>query len=135
MSGGRGDDTLYQGLGYDTLTGGAGSDDFIFDSLNVGPTPPYDFGINTIADFVVADDTIFVDASVFTGGLTPGAEITAEQFVMGATASDASTRFIYNDANGALFYDADGTGATEQVQFLTLSNKAFIANNDIFVIA
>lgn len=133
--GGAGNDSLYQGLGYDTLSGGAGTDGFIFNSLSVGSTSPYDFGINIIADFVVADDTIFVDASVFGGGLTPSTRITAEQFVIGATATDASDRFIYNNTNGALFYDADGAGGTEQVNFVTLSNKPLITKDDIFVIS
>lgn len=43
--------------------------------------------------------------------------------------------FIYNKANGALLFDADGTGASASVQFAQLSTGLAMTNNDIFVIA
>ena len=52
---------------------------------------------------------------------------------MGKAASDASDRFIYNQSTGALFFDADGTGAIQQVQFAQLSTGLAITNADIFV--
>jgi Ca2+-binding RTX toxin-like protein len=48
-------------------------------------------------------------------------KLQATAFTIGAAASTAQHRIIYNQATGALFYDADGTGAGAQVQFAKLS--------------
>ena len=133
LSGGAGNDTFTGGTGIDTLTGSTGADRFYFNN----PTD----GIDTITDFVVADDTIFVSAGSidynFTYGfysdLTPDAAITAAQFTIGSSAADNSDRFIYNKSTGALFFDSDGTGATGQVQFAKLSTGLAMTNADIFV--
>jgi Ca2+-binding RTX toxin-like protein len=138
LSGGKGKDTLDGGYGNDTLVGGEGSDRLIggdgADSFSFyAPSQ----GIDNITDFVVAEDTISVSADAFDnfnfgGGLTAGA-ITTEQFVIGRAAGDKSDRFIYNQNTGALFFDADGTGATEQVQFASLSTGLAMTNADILV--
>lgn len=134
LDGGTGNDTLFAGFYYDTLTGGVGADNFSFGSPSFG-----DFfaGTHTITDFVVADDTITVNgnSSIFDGGLTVGAVITAAQFRIGSAAVDSSERFIYNGTTGGLFFDTDGTGASAQVQFAQLSTGLAMTNNDIFVIA
>ena len=80
LIGGNGNDKLYGGDSSDMLSGGTGAD-------NIGFIFP-DQGIDTITDFVVASDTITVDAYGFGGGLTKGAAITAAQFRIGATATD-----------------------------------------------
>lgn len=125
LTGGSGNDTLIGGMGSDTLNGGGGADGFSFSS----PTN----GIDTITDFSVLDDTIFVSASGFGGGLVAGAVITADQFAIGSAAADASDRFIYNSATGALFFDVDGSGGAAQVQIASLSRGLSLTNNDIFV--
>lgn len=83
---------------------------------------------------MVADDTILVSVADFGGGLTPGAPLESDQFVIGATANDASDRFIYDATNGALFFDMDGIGKTGQQQIATLSAGLGLANNDFFVV-
>jgi Ca2+-binding RTX toxin-like protein len=113
LTGADGFDTLIGGVGNDTLTGGAGADSFGFSS-------PAN-GVDTIADFSVDDDTIFVSASGFGGGLVAGATISADQFVIGSSAVDASDRLIYNRTNGAIFFDVDGVGGVAQVQLAVLS--------------
>jgi Ca2+-binding RTX toxin-like protein len=135
LTGSRGDDTLSGGAGFDTLTGGRGDDtlaggsgrDF-FNFLS-----PND-GIDTIQDFNVDEDLIRVSAAGFGGGLTAGATITADQFALGAAAADAGDRFIYNDANGKLFFDVDGTGGAAQSQLATLTGAPDLSFNDIFVV-
>jgi Ca2+-binding RTX toxin-like protein len=53
---------------------------------------------------------------------------------VGAAAHDRSDRFIYNRDSGALYFDADGTGGTRQIQLATLSNKPLLSTSDIVVI-
>ncbi len=54
IDGGDGDDQLFGGGGDDILTGGAGADTFHYESIGDGD--------DTILDFVIADDTVNLDA-------------------------------------------------------------------------
>ena len=119
-------DILSGGLGNDILTGGLGGDSFSFNALNEG--------IDTITDFSVGNDDLFVKGSGFGGGLISGDIITAAQFVIGTAATNTSQRFIYNATNGALFFDVDGSGATAASQFASLSPNLALTYEDIFVI-
>lgn len=127
LVGGTGNDSLTGSAGRDRLTGGTGADRFVFKSKTEGR--------DTIADFSVIDDTINVSKAGFGDGLSAGVTIAAAQFRLGARAGDTSDRFIYNKITGGLFFDVDGTGATEQLQFAQLSANLAMTNNDIFVIA
>lgn len=122
-----GNDGLTGGAGADRLTGNAGKDRFVFKYKTEGR--------DTITDFVVVDDTIDVSKAGFGGGLTAGAAITVAQFRLGTRAGDSSDRCIYNRTTGALLFDADGTGASAQVQFAQLSTGLAMTSNDIFVIS
>ena len=125
--GNGGSDRIVGGSGNDILTGGDGADRF-FRSYSTT-------GIDTITDFQVNEDKLFFSASGFGGGLTAGAVLSSNQFTFGPDAWDASTRFIYDSKNGALFFDADGTGAIEQVQVATLSAGLEMGYNNIFIFA
>ncbi|MBD2301394.1 calcium-binding protein, partial [Nostoc sp. FACHB-190] len=128
LYGGDGNDILVGGLGNDTLTGGNGADQFTFSAANQG--------IDTITDFLSSQgDKIYVSASGFGGGLVADATITSAQFVLGTVAADASDRFIYNSANGNLFFDIDGTGSQAAVHIATLSANPLITYTDIVVSA
>lgn len=132
LLGGDDNDTLVGGLGKDTLTGGDGNDRFQFNAPEEGP--------DTISDFNSTDDVIQVSANRpgvfggFGGGLVIGSAISAAQFQLGTAALDSSDRFIYNKANGQLFFDADGTGVRGQILIATLSNTPTITAADIVVI-
>jgi len=127
LIGGDGNDQLVGGAGNDTLTGGSGGDRFDFSSPNQG--------IDRITDFSVSEDLIGISAQGFAnGGLTANAVISADQFYIGTGATDADHRFIYNQNNGALFFDADGTGTTSQIQIATLSKGLAMTHANIFVI-
>jgi Ca2+-binding RTX toxin-like protein len=78
LLGGSGNDTLIGSFGNDVLIGNAGADGFIFNSSNQG--------IDRITDFVAVDDTLYVSATGFGGGLTPGAPITAAELLVGSGA-------------------------------------------------
>ncbi len=134
LVGGGDNDTLIGGSGKDTLTGGLGSNDFVYNNIKEGG--------DTIADLIanspLFDDSILVSAAGFGGGLTPGAFITANEFNLGAAATDPSDRFIYNQTTGELFFDIDGVGSLNQQLLVTLSNPASntnFSNTDISVIA
>jgi Ca2+-binding RTX toxin-like protein len=90
LSGGAGNDTLVGGLGNDTLTGGTGQDVFRFDTALNATT-----NRDTIADFVVADDTFELLQAVF-AGLELG-DLSAEAFWKSASATvahDADDRIV-----------------------------------------
>lgn len=118
LVGGGGNDKLYGGTGNDTLTGGAGSDKFVFDTTRNGSS-----NIDTIKGFTHRSDKIVLDDDFFTLGITgtnAGVALSAGKFYVGTAAHDTSDRIIYDQSSGELYYDADGTGSTAQVQFALL---------------
>jgi serralysin len=80
----------------------------------------------------VADDTFHLDSFVFSA-LADGA-LAADAFHVGDTAADADDRIVYNAANGALFYDADGSGAIAAVQFAQVSTGLGLSHNDFVIV-
>ncbi|MEB3357344.1 MAG: calcium-binding protein [Synechococcales bacterium] len=135
LNGGLGNDLIIGENGADDLTGGAGLDSFRFITSNQG--------VDTIRDFVVADDTIQIVRAAFpvadpaTGNptnLSLGA-IGAGQFRVGAAAVDANDYFVYNSTTGGLFYDRDGSRAGAAVQIAQLSTGLAMTAADIVVVA
>jgi Ca2+-binding RTX toxin-like protein len=112
LTAGRGEDFLDGGLGADTLIGGAqgvgdGVDRFVFSSaLGFG-------NVDVIADFETGTDKIVLDDDIFTrlGGTSLGVALSAANFRIGGGAVDADDYIIFNNAEGSLLYDADGSGA------------------------
>jgi serralysin len=125
ISGGGGVNFLDGKLGADLLTGNGGIDQFVFSTaLGAG-------NIDTITDFSVTDDFVRLDDAVF-AGLTAGF-LSVAAFRIGAAAVDADDRIIYNNATGALLFDADGNGAAAAQQFATLSTGLAMTNADVFI--
>jgi Ca2+-binding RTX toxin-like protein len=129
LSGVGGNDVLIGGLGNDRMSGGAGQDAFVFNAA-LGAA-----NVDTITDFSVVDDTIHLDDAVFTA-LAPGALAAGAFHVVagGSAAGDADDRIIYNATNGALWYDADGTGAGAAVFFAQVSAGLALTSADFLVI-
>lgn len=120
---------LNGGLGSDVLTGGLGNDVFVFNTA-LGAN-----NIDTITDFTAVDDTIWLDDSVMaalgpTGALASGVFESNSTGVAGST----SVRVIYNDANGSLYYDADGSGALAAQKIATLSSGMALTDSDFFIV-
>ena len=67
--------------------------------------------------FTPSTDVIALNGSVFTG-LT-GGTLDPAAFALGK-ANAPFAQVIYNPGNGALFFDADGSGSGAAVQFATL---------------
>jgi len=112
--------------GGDYLLGFGGTDSFAFTTALGGGN------VDIIGDFSAADDNILLDDAVFTG-LDLGA-LGANAFVVGAAALDADDRIIYNQATGALLFDADGNGAGAAVQFAQLLGAPVLTASDFMVI-
>ncbi len=109
------------------LTGGAGKDAFVFNTaLGNG-------NVDTIADFNVKDDTIWLDNAFFVGVGKDG-NLSSGAFFAGTAAHDASDRIIYDKDTGALYFDADGSGAGEQIQFAELDANLALTYKDFYVI-
>jgi serralysin len=125
--GGSGNDRLDGGYGNDRLTGESGRDSFVFSTtLNAAEN------VDRIRGFSVKNDTIRLDDAIFTAAGSAGV-LKAAAFYRGAAAHDANDRIIYDRATGALYYDPDGTGAQEQVQFAQLNARLGLKNNDFLV--
>jgi Ca2+-binding RTX toxin-like protein len=137
VRGNAGNNTLNGGDGNDDLIGLGGVDWFVFDTV-LDAT----WNVDTITGFNVPDDTIRLDATIFSSDLTPGSSVATSQFVVGEAAQDAGDRIIYSNATGAVYYDSDGTGMTSQIRFAQLdpgladpTDLVRLDNFDFFVVA
>lgn len=125
ITGNAGANRIDGGGGSDTLRGGGGADTFVFSTaLGAG-------NVDTILDFNAAADTIALDDAVFTT-LSAGV-LDAGAFHVGSAASTAGHRIVYDNASGALSYDADGNGAGEAVRFATLATGLAMTSADFLV--
>ena len=136
LTGNAGANVLDGKLGNDTLVGGAGADVYVF-STTGGAT-----NTDAIIGFVVADDQIELNTSVFTtlttisGAVNSLSQLNASAFAANATgvATSADTRIIYNTTTGALSYDSNGNVAGGTAfQFATLTGAPVITAADINV--
>ena len=124
--GNAGANVLSGGGGVDALYGRGGADAFLFASSPAGGSFVF------LGDFNAADDTILLDHNAFSG-LTAGA-LNPNAFVTGTAAQDSNDRIIYDSASGALYYDADGSGAGAAIHFATLNGAPAITAGDFTVI-
>jgi Ca2+-binding RTX toxin-like protein len=115
--------------GNDTLTGGAGKDTFVFNTALAT-------NIDTITDFSAVDDTIRLENAIFTKLTTGNVTLAAANFVANTAgkAVDSNDYIVYDSDSGALFYDADGSGAGAAVQFATLTGHPAITAADFYVV-
>jgi len=129
LSGGDGNDILAGRGGSDTLVGGAGDDRFDFDSALLSA------GIDRIADFNPADDTIRLENAVFTS-LSSLGRLTATQFRSNTTglAQDSNDFLIYETDTGKLFYDSNGNAGGGASQIAVLEKGLMLTNADFVVI-
>ena len=134
LIGGSGNDSLIGGLGNDTLTGGIGLDTFVFDTA-LNATTNRDTITDT--DFSHADDTIQLSKTIMTAlGATGTISLDDFKVSTGATgvgtitSFDTTDRIIYNQTSGALYYDADGSGATAAIQIALLGTTTHPTNID-----
>jgi Ca2+-binding RTX toxin-like protein len=125
--GGSGNDALNGGDASDRLRGGAGNDTFVFDSALDALA-----NVDTVLDYVVADDGIRLDDAVFTT-LTAGQGLGAA-FVIGSAATTTEHRIIYNAINGGLYYDADGAGGADAILFARIGAGQAMTEAEFLVV-
>ena len=128
LNGGAGNDTLNGADGNDTIIGGLGGDIFRFDSaLNTAANR------DVITDFSLAQgDRIQLENAVFTALTTTG-PLAVSAFVIGASASTASQRVLFNAVSGVLSYDSDGNGALAAVDFAKLTPGLALTNTSFSI--
>lgn len=133
LRGAGGNDRILGGAGRDSLTGGDGRDTFVFNYKPHSKTS-YD----RVTDFVVKDDTIWLENAIFKtigkGSLSNPKLLSKAAFWIGDKAHDASDRIFYNQKNGYLYYDADGSGAKQAVLVAVLSKNLKPTYKDFYVI-
>ena len=127
IQGGAGNDTLVGGSGNDTLFGQAGSDRFLFEVSN---------GVDTIGDFVVAEDKIELAAELAaTLGIATGTDALTRVKKTGSTATGGSLSEITLDSGNIInvFHD-DPLKASNFIIDLPLQITAFESTASGFVL-
>jgi len=127
VTGNDGNNIINGKLGNDTLTGNDGDDLFTFNTALNAAT-----NVDNVTDFIVADDTMRLENSMFTG-LAAGT-LDADAFHVGAAAEDAEDRIIYNSDTGALYFDANGSAGGGLIKFAQLDAGLGLTNNDFIVV-
>lgn len=127
LVGGNGADRLNGGNGNDVITGGSGADSFIFDQPIAGG-----INIDRINDFQSGNDRIEINQEYYFSGLTVGS-LDPDQFAIGA-ATGAGPQIVYNQSTGALYYDGNGAGAGEDIQFALLVSKPALTASDFLIV-
>jgi Ca2+-binding RTX toxin-like protein len=132
LIGNSGGNVLRARDGNDTVTGGGGRDFFDF------TTPASATNVDTITDFVSGTDELEFEDAAFTAIGATGAWAAGDArfwSAAGATSGhDANDRVIYNSSTGALYYDADGSGAGAAQLVATLQGTPAVSATDISVI-
>ena len=127
LTGTTGHNLLDGGAGADILIGQGGGDTFRF-STALGTD-----NVDRIKAFDHAGDAIQLDDAVF-AGLSVGA-LAAGAFRLGAVATEADDRILYNAANKTLSYDADGVGGAAAVKFATIDTlNGVLDHTNFFVV-
>ena len=137
LQGNLGDNILDGGLGLDTLIGDEGADQFIIS--NNGD----DVDSDIVQDFTSGEDLLVIDLASFgidaeALGILSSGLVSTESFVFGAgaVALDNNDHFIYDSAQGILYFDEDGSGDAEMIELArvkTDDGSDALNASDIFV--
>ncbi|NES66104.1 MAG: hypothetical protein F6K24_12995, partial [Okeania sp. SIO2D1] len=136
LSGGQGRDRLNGGEGDDTLTGGASKDKFIFAANQA--FSEVSLGVDEITDFVPGQDKILLDLTTFTAITTEAGASLGDEFAIvdgENLVSGSDAIIVYDSANSALFYNANGSeaGLGDGDWFASFSNGAALTADDFLL--
>jgi len=99
---------------------------------------PIAANIDNITDFLVRDDSIYLENKFFKvgakGSLNKPSPLASKMFYKGKAAHDADDRIIYDSKKGVLWYDDDGIGGHKAVKITTMPKKLALKASDFFVI-
>ena len=126
VTGNAGANVIDGGLGADSLQGRGGNDTFAFTTALGGGN------VDAILDFMNGADKIALDDAVFAG--LGARRARSRAFVAGSTAQEADDRILYDPQSGALYFDADGSGAGAAIQFATVTLGTGLSASDFMVI-
>ncbi|MBF9231767.1 glycoside hydrolase family 113 [Microvirga alba] len=119
--------------GKNVLTGGKGKDVFVFDTKPNAKT-----NVDKITDYVVKDDSIWLDNAVFKklgkGTADRPMKLDKRFFTIGEKAQDKNDYLVYNQKKGILYYDADGSGAGKAMEIVALKKGLKMTAGEFFVI-
>ncbi|MFI0843499.1 CHRD domain-containing protein [Mesorhizobium sp. IMUNJ 23232] len=127
MTGNAGTNRLEGKGGADQYRGLGGADTFVFATALGGGN------VDKILDFSVPDDRMLLSDAIFTALNTGTLASAAFRSNTTGLAGDASDRIIYENDTGRIFYDADGTGATAGIHFVTITAGLALTNADFSV--
>jgi Ca2+-binding RTX toxin-like protein len=131
MLGGDGDDRLQGGGWSDSMTGGAGRDEFLFEGAGTGT-------VDRVLDFAVGtDELLFENFNLAALGATGSWGAGDGRFWAAAgatTGHDGDDRLVYNTSTGSLYYDPDGNGAATAQIVATFQGNPGLSSTDITVI-
>ncbi len=125
MLGGKGNDRLVGGSGKDILSGGEGSDTFALKGTVSAKS------CDTITDFDASSDRVELQSAHFRA-LSKG-QLKSSDFSFGAAAS-SNDHIVYDGTTGALYYDADGSGAGKAIHIATLKGAPALSSADFFIV-
>jgi Ca2+-binding RTX toxin-like protein len=132
LQGGDGNDRLYGKGGKDLLVGGAGIDSFVFDTK-----PNKKTNLDTISDFTLKQDRIWLDNKVFTklgkGTESKPGKLSKSSFALDK-AKDNNDTIIYNKKKGILAYDSDRSGSKAAVEFAQVKKGLPLSYKDFFIV-
>lgn len=133
LKGDAGADMIYGGNGSDTLYGGAGNDIFVFDAK-----PHKKKNYDTVKDYKVKQDSIYLDDAVFTKLGSDKSSLPkmlkSKHFKLSTQAQDKDDYIIYNKGTGVLYYDSNGSSAGGRTEIAKFSNKPVLKASEFFVI-
>jgi hypothetical protein len=131
LDGAGGNDVLEGRNGSDTLTGGIGDDRFVFRTLTEGADVILDFSSAAAGN----NDSIYIVASAFGGGLGAGALLASQLQVRADNiAQDSNDRFIFRTTDRTLWFDANGSGSGGAVLIADLQSAATMTALDILLV-
>jgi Ca2+-binding RTX toxin-like protein len=125
LNGGGNFDILRGGLGADMLTGGTSGDYFQYTTTAEGG--------DTITAWEAGDKFTFTRAAF---GNLAGANVAAANFLSvasGHAATNASQKFIFDQATDQLWYDADGSGAGAAIFIADITTNYNLLNTDLLL--
>ena len=115
------------GAGEDKLTGGGGSDVFVYENLHQGADEITDFSSN---------DLLRISASGFGGSLIANMRLDSSFFISGSNPVGLGSKstFLYNTDANTLSFDQDGSGGISAVEIATFTNNHNFQLNQIEII-